>query len=455
MVACLRRDTGPGSLLGRRDVVGRGVTAYISSVNRPMGGSMRFGLGRSLATVGVVGALGLGAQLAIATDQAGAASKAPITIAFISSLTGEAGSQFSQSPLGFKARVALQNSEGGVNGHKIVPLILDDQTSPTQIATAVQDAISKGAFGIVSDSPLFFLADKAPQEQGIPVTGGSFDGPEWGTQPFTNMFAADSGSIDPKYPVGTGIGQFLKQHGGTVIGSYGYQISPSSSRSAIATVDSFKHAGGKTGVLDTSITFGSVAMTTIALQAKQAGVNAVYAGMDDNSNFALAQALKDAGVKVKALVFPTGFEPDVVNSPAWPSLQGDYFSTAFRPVQLPNAGTRQLVGALQKYEHVPPAKFPSFAIYEGWLGTDLMLKGLQLAGPNPTRAQVIKDLRGIKSYTGNGLLSQPINYSTIFGHDLPKACGWYMVARKNGFVPVSSKPSCGTDIPGTSVASAS
>ncbi|MGH8996262.1 MAG: ABC transporter substrate-binding protein [Acidimicrobiales bacterium] len=416
---------------------------------------MKYRLGRALATGGLVCAIGAGSQLVIATDSGSAASKAPITLAFISSLTGRAGSQFSQSPLGFKARVALQNAHGGVNGHKIVPLILDDQTSPTEIATAVQDAISKGAFGIVSDSPLFFLAAKAPQEQGIPVTGGSFDGPEWGTQPYTNMFASDTGSIDPKYPVSTAIGAFLKQHGGTVIGSYGYQISPSSSRSAIGTVDSFEHVGGKVGVLDTSISFGSVDMTTIALQAKQAGVNAVYAGMDDNSNFALAQALKDAGVKVKALVFPTGFEPEVVNSPAWPSLQGDYFSTGFRPVQLPDSGTQQLVSALQKYEHVAPAKFPAFSIYEGWLGTDLMLKGLQLAGPNPTRAKVIKDLRSLKGYTANGILPQPINYSTIFGHNLPKGCGWYMVARKNGFVAVSSQPTCGADIPGTSVAPAS
>ena len=35
------------------------------------------------------------------------------------------------------------------------------------------------------------------------MTGGSFDGPEWGTQPYTNMFASDTGSIDPKYPVNT------------------------------------------------------------------------------------------------------------------------------------------------------------------------------------------------------------------------------------------------------------
>ena len=381
---------------------------------------------------------------------ASAQARAPITLALVTSLTGPAGPEFSEAALGFRARIALQNADGGVNGHKIVPLVIDDQTSPTAVVTAAQDAISKGAFGIVSASPLFFEAAKYPNQQGVPVTGGSFDGPEWGEHPYTNMFASDSGSVDPKYPVNTGIGAFLKSHGGTVVGSYGYGISPSSARSATGTAESFHRAGGKVGVVDTSITFGGVDFTTESLVAKQKKVDAVYAGMDDNSNFALAREMKSAGVKVKTLVFPTGFGPDVIGSPAWQSVQGGYFDSEFRPVQLPNAGTKQLASALQKYEGRPPSRFPTFAIYESWLGADLMIKGLQLAGPNPTRAKVIKDLRSIKSYNGNGLLANSINYSTIFGHDLPQLCAWYMQARPKGFVATSTQPTCGRDIPGTS-----
>jgi len=390
-----------------------------------------------------------------AAPSGAAATKAPITIALITSLTGPAGPQFSEAPIGFKARIALQNAQGGVNGHKIIPLVLDDQTSPTADVTAVQDAISKGAFGLVSVSPLFFSAAKYPNQAGIPVTGGSFDGPEWGTQPYTNMFASDTGSVDPKYPVNTAIGSFLKSHGGTTVASYGYSISPSSTRSAIGTAQSFEHAGGKVGVLDTSVQFGAIDFTSASLVAKQKNVDAIYAGMDNNSNFALATSLKQAGVKIKALVFPTGYEPDVVGSPAWQAVQGGYFLTGFRPTQLPNAGTQQMVSALQKYQGRPPSKFPTFNIYESWLGADLMIKGLQLAGANPTRANVIKDLRNVKSYNGNGILPVSINYSTIFGHDLNPTCEWYLRAQQSGFVPVSSQPVCGHDIPGTSTASSS
>ncbi len=396
----------------------------------------------ALASVMVPSLVGL-------SGEAGASpSGSPITIAMITSLTGEGASEFSDAPAGFNARIALQNAEGGVDGHKLTGLVLDDQTSPGALASAVQDAESK-AFGIVSTSPLFFLSAKDPQEQGIPVTGGFFDGPEWGQQPYTNMFASDVGSVDPAYPVNTAIGAFMRAHGGTVVCSYGYNISPSSSRSALGTVDSFKHAGGKEGVLDTSLQFGSVAMTTPALVAKQKGCNAFYAGLDDNSNFALATALKQAGVKAKVEVFPTGFEPSLVNSTAWNDVQGGYFDSAFRPFQLPDAGTRQMQAALEKYEHFSSKDFPTFSQYESWLGADLMIKGLELAGKNPTRAGVIQGLRHLKSYNGNGLLPQSINYSTIFGHDLPQSCGWYMIAKKQGFVAASNTPICGKDLPGT------
>jgi ABC-type branched-subunit amino acid transport system substrate-binding protein len=400
-------------------------------------------------TTTAVGVLaGLGSTAGAAT------SAAPYTIIMITSLTGEGGSEFANTPPGFNARIALQNAEGGVNGHKLETQILDDQTSPTQIVTAVQDAMSKNPIGIVSISPLFFLAAKYPNQAGIPVTGGFFDGPEWGTPPYqSNMYAADVGSLNPKYPVNTAIGSFIKEHGGTVLCSYGYGISPSSTRSAIGTTDSFEHAGGKSGVLDTSLPFGTVDMTTPALVAKQKGCNAFYAGLDDNSNFALATALKQDGVKPKVVVFPTGFEPDVVHSPSWNALQGGYFETEFRPFQLPNAGTRQMQAALEKYEHFSPSEFPTFNQYEGWLGADLMIKGLEGAGKNATHASLNHALRSITSYNGGGLLPENIDYATDFGKDLPKTCGWYMIAEKNGFVPASSQTYCGTDIPNTTTVS--
>ncbi|MGA7416655.1 MAG: ABC transporter substrate-binding protein [Acidimicrobiales bacterium] len=403
-------------------------------------------LAASLCFVGAVG---------LTAESASAATGTPITIALVCTCTGAGAPEYQGVPGAFRARVDFQNANGGVNGHKISTLVLDDQTSPTQASTAVQEAVSHGVLGIVSVSALFFEGAKYAQQAGIPVTGSFQDGPEWGQQPYTNMFAADNGSVDPKYPVNTGIGKFFVSHGGNVIGSYGYGISPSSTRAAIATVQSVIHAGGKQGVLDTSVPFGGSDFTTAALVAKSKNVNGLSGAMDDNSNFALATALKQAGVKLKAVVFPTGYEPNAITSPVWQDLQGDYFSSLFRPYSLPNAGTDQMQAALQKYDGFTKTQFPTFEQYEAWVGADLMMKGLQLAGKNPTSANVITSLRNVKSYNANGLLPITINYSTIFGHNPPKTCGWYLQAQSKGYVPVSSQPMCGTDLPGTSTATAS
>lgn len=401
----------------------------------------------------VAGIVGAGSVASAGTAGAGEATKSPIKIALITSLTGLGASEFSTTPVGFDARIALQNAEGGVHGHKIVGVVFNDDSSPTAIATATQAALSQGAFGLVSVDALFFLAAKYPNEAGVPVTGSYLDGPEWGEKPYTNMFSADHGSVNPAYPVNTLISSFMRAHGGTVLGSYGYGISPVSARAADQVADAFKREGGKVGVLDTSVPFGSVDFTSAALTAKHNGVNAVNAGLDNNSAFALATSLEQTGVKPKVVVFPNGYQSDVIGSSVWPYLQGDYFISEFRPFSLPNAATRQMQAALEKYEHFTPSDFPSFSEYEGWLGADLMIKGLEGAGKNPTRAGVIKALRSITSYNGNGLMPQSFDYATDFGHDPAKLCAWFVRADKKGFVPTSSQPWCGNDIPGTATAS--
>jgi len=396
----------------------------------------------------------LAASMLVAVDTPASSSGTPLNVTYISSLTGPAATEYGNSQQGCVARMNLQNSEGGIGGRKINLSIVDDETTPSLTSTAVQGAISDGAIGIVANSPLFFTAAKYAQQAGVPVTGNSSDGPEWGEQPYTNMFDAFRGSENPVTPVNSIYGNFLKSHGGTTIGTFGYGVSPLSAAEAHGAAQSFQRAGGKVGVLDTTVPFGGVDFTSEALIAKQKHVNAILPTMDDASNFALVTALEQAGVKLKAVLLSAGYEPAVVHSPAWPSLQRVYFLSLARPFSLPNAGTEEMAAALTKYAHFTKSEFPSFGQDLSWLGCDLMIEGLQRAGQNPTRAGVVKALRSIKSYNGNGLLPININYSTVFGHDLPQ-CAWVLQAQKSGFVPISSKPVCGTDYPGTSTLTSS
>ena len=189
-----------------------------------------------------------------------------------------------------------------------------------------------------------------------------------------------------------------------MLGTYGYGISPSSSRAAIATADSFQHAGGKVGVLDTTVPFGSVDFTAAALVGQAGGHqrhgardglqlelrpgHGARAGRGEAQGDALRHRLRARRDQLAGLGRPAG----------------RLLLSLFRPWLLPNAGTEQMQAAMEKYAHFTKSDFPTFGQYEAWAGADLMIKGLELAGPNPTRAAVIKDLRGLKSYNANGLL---------------------------------------------------
>jgi branched-chain amino acid transport system substrate-binding protein len=388
-----------------------------------------------------------------ATATAASTPRSPLTVALVLSETGQAATQDVGAVQGFEARLRLANSAGGVNGHKLVPLILDDQTNPTTLATAVQEAISKGAIGIVSDSALFFLADKYPQQAGVPVTGTNTDGPEWGKQPFTNMFSSDFGSVDPKYPASTLQGQVVKLLGGTVAATYGYGISPNSTQAVQFDTISMKKYGITVPVQDASVPLGSVDFTSAALIAKQHHVNALFPNLEASSDYALATAYRQAGIKLKAAVFPVGLQQSLIGSPAWQQVQGDYFMSLFHPFTIPDAGTEQMRAALEKYTGYSKNNlFPAFGDYEGWLGADLMVKGIAASGSNPTRAGVIRALRGVKAYNGNGILPITINYSTVFGHLSPQ-CVWIFKAEQPAFTLVQKNPICGQEIPGTDTSS--
>ena len=127
------------------------------------------------------------------------------------------------------------------------------------------------------------------------------------------------------------------------------------------------------------------------------------------------------------------------------SLQGSYFGTEFRPFQIPhNAGVDAMQSALMKYQGWKATEFPTFGQYEAYLGAMLMMKGLGLAGANPTPASVVSALRNkVTDWTANGLLGITINYQNIFGHFTPQSCVWIIKAEKAGFVPMGTTTTCG------------
>ena len=99
--------------------------------------------------------------------------------------------------------------------------------------------------------------------------------------------------------------------------------------------------------------------------------------------------------------------------------------------------------ALKKYAHY--TGIPDFAWYEGWGATDLMIKGLELAGKNPTRQRFITALRKVNNYNMGGL-ENPVNLTlSQFGKAPTKLCGY--LAQFEGTSFVHPQDVCGKILP--------
>ena len=366
-----------------------------------------------------------------------------ITLGLIAPLTGAAAPEYTGIVPAAEARVDEQNAKGGIDGRKIKLIVEDDATNPSNNATASSALLSKNVFGVIDESPVVFGGYRILQQAGVPVTGGAYDGSEWWEQPNTNMFST-GGSDDPKDPQYTTDAAFAKAHGGTKCGAVGYSISPSSTAAATGFELSCKDEGMSAAFVDTSLPFGSVNATTLALQLKAAGVNVLDLPLDENTNFAIMTALKQAGDNMKVILNATGYGQDLItDTAAISAAQGAYFSPAGTPVELKTPATEAFQAALKKYAHYTGV--PDFSWYEGWSGADLMLTGLELAGKNPTQSGFVNALHKDTAYDIGGLES-PVNLSLKeFGKAAPQLCGYITKFKGDAFVDPTKI--CGTLIP--------
>jgi branched-chain amino acid transport system substrate-binding protein len=88
---------------------------------------------------------------------------------------------------------------------------------------------------------------------------------------------------------------------------------------------------------------------------------------------------------------------------------------------------------------------PGFDWTEGYLNADLMIKGLQEAGQNPTRQSFITNLRQVTNSNAGGLLPTPADFKTFTQYP-PQFCVYYEQLRSHRFVLATPKPVCGTRV---------
>lgn len=372
-----------------------------------------------------------------------------ISIGLVTSLTGLAASNFNGSQQGAQARIDVQNAEGGVDGRQISLVTSDDTSTPTGVDAAVQSLVTeKNVFGLLFISDVVTSAYKIPQKLGIPVVGAAVDGPEWGQQPNTNMFSVLGNEGPTGITVSEELPQVMKLAGATNVASIGNGNEPASAFVAKAFAAGAQADGLKVGYQNYTVPLGTVDMTSIALTMKTLGIDGFYAPTIEPTIFALLSDLQAEGSPQKADVSATGYGQDIFSDPtAVKAGQGAIFTAEQVPVEEKTPATLAEQAAFAKYEHF--AGIPNLNWSFGWESADLLIKGLQAAGQNPTRSSFISALHSMGTYDGAGLDASPVDISLSgFGKFPATSCGYFVKLEGQSFVPLNNgKAICGKNLP--------
>jgi ABC-type branched-subunit amino acid transport system substrate-binding protein len=332
-----------------------------------------------------------------------------------------------------KARFALQNAQGGVDGLQLEAVSADDGGTTTQNLSAARQLVEQnGVFGIVEMSIEPGGSGDYLKSKGIPVTG-------WATasDPYAldnNFFGATGGiDADPAKTPDTSIVGFLQSKGVTNLALFG-GTDPGSIAVSQGTAAAAKAIGMTVGYSTNSIAFGDKDFTGDVAKMQAAHVNGVVTELDPTTNLALAAAIKQAGMS-PVILFTTGYDQRLVSA-VGPAIAGIYFLVPFAPFELNRPSYQTFKSAMDQYApSVPIAEVSAIT----WISADLFIRGLQAAGGCPTRQAFISNLRKV-TYDAGGFIN-PVDEGAAVGKSIP--CEWEVQAEGKAFVPVSSQPYCG------------
>jgi branched-chain amino acid transport system substrate-binding protein len=356
-------------------------------------------VGSGALTLGV----GAGAASATATSTTSAApgvTANSITVGSISDISAPIAGLFEGAKVGTEAYFAMINSEGGVNGRKLILNGMDSAFSSgtvtsesQQIATndfafvggfslldgAEQPAIDAGKVPVVTQVLSPSLYTDPNLYAAIPlVTGGEADGPfKW---------------LKSKYPAD------IKDVG--VIGS-------NAAATAVTAEHVFHNLTDSLGykwVYDRDAGFAETTFLPDMIKMKNAGVKLLFEPTQQGAYIStMAQENQQEGLDALLVsgnnTYEAGFDPGAAGNGTL--VYGD---TALYMGQ--DAKVVPAVATFDKWAKKvdPQTQLDLYTLY-GWINAQLFVQALKAAGANPTRASLDAQLDKITSFNATGLIS--------------------------------------------------
>jgi branched-chain amino acid transport system substrate-binding protein len=365
-------------------------------------------------------------------------SDSEIKVGAIVPKSGPSATSFSDALNGIQARVDKANAEQETGNRKITIVDVDDVADNARNLTAAQQLVQQdGVFGVIEVSSAAEGGAKFLNQEGVPVVGWHVGVPAFGR--YKNMFGwRNTVPADPLDNFDTRNADLLKELGATKIALVG--TNQASSANFIKKIDQAvkKTKGLKVVYKTTDLSVSDREFTGVVQQIKDSGADGMYTGMDFLQNTSLNAALAQAGVQMKAVIFPGGYDRRTL---AIQGMEGAYFGVEFKPFELNAPAYTEYKAQMDALGKHADGQVP----YNGWLSADTFIRGVKAAGVQcPTRKNFIKNLRKVKDFDGNGAYI-PVDFNDIFGRTY--YCVYYVQVQNQQFVPqFDGQPFCATRV---------
>ncbi len=330
----------------------------------------------------------------------GAAHAADITIAQVAPLSGVLASTGKQMVLGGQIYFDHINARGGINGQKIKVLVADDAYKVDETVRLTREMLAKpevvALFGFAGTANVGkLLTDKVLEEGGAPLVA-PYTGGEALRNPYNPwIFHVRAGYADEA------------EHMVQQLTTLGMQ------RIAVMYQDDGFGKAGLAGVesamarrnLKLATTAGYERNTDKVDEAvkkiKAADPQAIIMISVNKSTAAFIKQYRESGGGAQMLNISVVDPAELVKLAGLKNAHGLGISQV---VPFPYMGTlpviREYQALLKKYA---PNEQINYTSFEEFLGAKVLVEGLRRAGPNPTRAKVMKSLEGLASLDLGGI----------------------------------------------------
>ena len=362
---------------------------------------------RALAGGSVLaGSLVVGTAALAAPAGAQTGSSAPgvtpnsITVGSISDISAPIAGLFEGAKVGTQAYFAMINSEGGVNGRKLMINGMDSAFSSGTVGNDAQN-IATNDFAIVGGFSLLDGAEKtAIDANKVPMITQTLD-PSLDLDP--NVYAPI-----PVVNGGEAVGPFkwLKSKYPQQVKSVGY-IGSNSAATAVTAEHTFHNLTNSLGynwIYDRDASFTETSFLPDMIKMKNAGVKMIMELTQQGAYIStMAQENKQEGLNAVfftgASAYEAGFNPGAAGN-------GALLTTVTALYMGEDAKVIPAVATFDKWAKKvdPQTQLDLYTLY-GWISAEMFVQALKGAGTNPTRASLDAQLDKITSFNADGLIT--------------------------------------------------